>query len=196
MPCPLGSCEDSEPMSRHLAVLLRVLMLAIAVTPSACVVGRIGRAWEHAGSAEEARAIASHIELPGRVVEEGSFGRCGVNHGKWHDWYRCWSYVARFTVVSGMDKSAWLQFNQQLILNGWKHLGNIFTRADFEGEVHIAVNPQPFMRRTPYEKRVAELMNGLTSDELLLGLFVLYQTPTDVLRSHDCYLFFPCLPYL
>src|SRR5262245_33616073 len=27
------------------------LMLAIAVIPSACVIGRIGRAWEHVGSA-------------------------------------------------------------------------------------------------------------------------------------------------
>src|SRR5262245_35870682 len=177
------------------------LMLAIAVIPSACVVGRIGRAWEHVGSAGQARMIASRIDLPGRVVEEVSFGRCAVAHGKWHDSYSCRSYVARFAVVPMMGRAAWPQlqeqFQEQLIPDGWNHLGpGIFKRADFE--VWIFGGPQipPIVRRTRYEKRVDSLMNDLTSNELLLGLFVAFQTPTDVLRSNDCYPILSCLPFL
>jgi len=142
--------------------------------------------------------IASRIDLPGRVVEEAGFGRCGVNHGKRHDSYYCGSYVARFAVV---PRAAWLQlqeqFQEQLIPDGWNHLGlGIFKRADFE--VWIFGGPQipPIVRGTRYEKRVDSLMNDLTSNELLLGLFVAFQTPTDVLRSNDCYPILSCLPFL
>lgn len=167
------------------------LLLALAAGSSACVVGRIGRASEQAGVSEQARAIAERIELPGREVEEASFQRCVVNHAKFFDEYYCRSHIARFAVVPGTGASAWMQLKEQLSLDGWKVLAWYhITREDFNGKVTIPRSSQipPAVRGTRHEKPLDKVMNDLAPNESLLGLVVSFQTPTDVLRSHVCYM--------
>ncbi len=175
-------------------VLSGAALLAIVASSSACFVARIPPAIGHTGAGSEARRFVDAANLSGSLVDQHSMRECRVQEEKYFDRHVCTSRLWQYGVVRRSERAAWAEIDERLVFDGWlsdfAKMPTLYRREGSDALLWLTVGEAVVAEAGDHAHamEVNAAFDALGPGETLVGLYVSYQTPWDVLRTYTCWL--------